>query len=53
MILGPIPNYIFKIKDKFIFQMIIRMDEEDISVLSSINESFAVKKDVFLQIKRM
>lgn len=53
IILGPIPNYIFKIQDRFIFQMIIRINDEDVSILSMINEKFAVKKDVFLSIKRM
>ncbi len=52
-ILGPIPNYIFKIHDKYIFQLIIRINDEDLSILSDINSSFALKKDVFLSIKRM
>ena len=52
-VLGPVNYYIFKVKDKYQYELTIKLDDEDMSILSLINQRFQKKRKVFISIKRM
>ena len=53
-VLGPVENYIFKMNNRFHFQITIKLKEHNsLEVLSYLNERYQAMKDVFIQITRM
>lgn len=52
-VLGPVNYYIFKVKDKYQYELTIKLDDEDMSILSLINQRFQKNRKVFISIKRM
>ncbi len=53
-ILGPVKNCIFKIKDRYHYQITLKVKNGDsLDVLSYLNERYQVFKDIYLSIRRM
>lgn len=52
-VLGPVNYYIFKVKDRFQYELTIKLKDEDISILNVINQKFQSIKDCYISIKRM
>lgn len=53
IVLGPVNYYIFKVKDKYQYELTIKLTDEDMSILSLINQRFQKNRKVFISIKRM
>lgn len=54
IVLGPTKYYIFKMKDRYHYQIIIKLDDnKTLEVLDYLNERFQSLKDVYLSITRM
>lgn len=52
-VLGPTENYIFKIRDRYNYQITVKIAKEDsLGILSYINERYQSIKDVFISITR-
>lgn len=52
-VLGPVNYYIFKVKDRYQYELTIKLQDEDISILNIINQRFQSLKDCYISIKRM
>lgn len=53
IVLGPVSHYIFKIKDRYQYELTIKLSDEDMSILSLINQRFQKNKKAYISIKRM
>ena len=53
IVLGPVPYFIFKAKDKYQYELTIKLDDENMSILSLINQRFQKNNKAYISIKRM
>ena len=53
LVLGPVNHYLFKVKDKYQYELTIKLDNENMTILSVINKRYQKNKNIYISIKRM